>query len=181
LKEFHLKLKIRVLSYSDRHAESIAKDLFDNITTDQVRLGRKQLLAPGPDEVYSVCALHGSRVVGVCTGVRLHWFGERHRLEVVQVVVAESFRRQGVAGLMMREVANHFVKRGIEIIQVSSEGSNRNAIAVYKRLGFKEFGTLQCGLKYDDRYEDEVMMYIEIDQLLTLGARSARRAARSQC
>jgi len=71
---------------------------------------------------------------------------------------------------MMREVANYFVKRGIEIIQVSSEGSNRNAIAAYKRLGFKEFGTLQCGLKYDDRYEDEVMMFIQIDQLLNLGA-----------
>jgi len=165
-----LKLKIRVFPYSNRHAESIAKDLFDNITINQVRLGRKQLLAPGPDEVYSVCALHDSRVVGVCTGVRLHWFAERHRLEFVQVVVAEGFRRQGVARLMMSEVANYFVKRDIEIIQVSSEGSNRNAIAAYKRLGFKEFGTLQRGLKYDDRYEDEVMMYIQIDQLLNLGA-----------
>ena len=97
--------------YENRHAESIANDLFGEMSVEEVRQGRDGLTAPGPEEVLSVCALSGSKVVGVCTGVRKRWMGERHRIEMVQVVVAENFQGLGIARFMMKAIATHFAER----------------------------------------------------------------------
>ncbi|MHA1485133.1 MAG: hypothetical protein ACTSPR_07440 [Candidatus Thorarchaeota archaeon] len=43
------------------------------MSVEEVRQGRDGLTVPGPEEVLSVCALSGSKVVGVCTGVRMRW------------------------------------------------------------------------------------------------------------
>ena len=146
--------RIRIEPYENRHAESIANDLFGGMSTKEVRQGRDGLIAPGPDEVLSICALSESKVVGVCTGVRKRWMGERHRIEMVQVVVAETFQRLGIARFMMKAIAMHFAERGIEIVQVSTEGSNEKAIASYERIGFREFGVLNRGLRNGNRYAD---------------------------
>ena len=158
--------RICIEPYEHRHAESIANDLFGGMSAEEVRQGRDGLIAPGPEEVLSVCALSGSKVVGVCTGVRKRWIGEKHRIEMVQVVVAENFQRLGIARFMMKAIAMHFAKRGVETVQVSAEGSNEKAIASYKRIGFKEFRVLKCGLKHGNRYADEVMMWMKIEDLL---------------
>ncbi|MCK4484019.1 MAG: GNAT family N-acetyltransferase [Candidatus Thorarchaeota archaeon] len=158
--------RTRIEPYENRHADSIANDLFGGMSAEEVRQGRDGLIAPGPEEVLSVCALSGSKVVGVCTGVRKRWMGERHRIEMVQVAVAEDFQRLGIARLMMKAIAMHFVERGIEMVQVSTEGSNEKAIASYERIGFREFGVLKRGLKHGNRYADEVMMWMKIEDLL---------------
>ena len=152
--------------YENRHAESIANDLFGEMSVEEVRQGRDGLTAPGPEEVLSVCALSGSKVVGVCTGVRKRWMGERHRIEMVQVVVAENFQGLGIARFMMKAIATHFAERGVEMVQVSAEGSNEEAITSYRRIGFREFGVLNRGLKHGNRYADEVMMWMKIEALL---------------
>ncbi len=158
--------RTRIEPYESCHAESIANDLFGGMSAEEVRQGRDGLIAPGPEEVLSVCALSESKVVGVCTGVRKKWMGERHRIEMVQVVVAENLQRLGIARFMMKAIAMHFAERGVEMVQVNAEGSNEKAIASYKRIGFKEFGVLEHGLRHGNRYADEVMMWMKIDDLL---------------
>ncbi|MGY5881554.1 MAG: GNAT family N-acetyltransferase, partial [Candidatus Thorarchaeota archaeon] len=122
------KHDIEVEPYRKAHAKSIADQLFSGVPEKVVRGQRKELLMPGPEEVFSVCALSGTDVVGVCTGVRLRWWGSKHRIEMVQVVVREDFRGRGVAREMMRAIAKHFSTRGVEIIQISAEGSNADAL-----------------------------------------------------
>lgn len=97
-------------------------------------------------------------MIGVCTGVRMRWAGARHRIEMVQVVVHESFRRQGITRRMMQSIAAHFSTLGIEIIQMSAETGNVEVVRAYERIGFKRFGTLHHGLKHNNEYSDEVMM-----------------------
>jgi len=157
--------RIHIEPYENRHAESIANDLFGGMSAEEVRRGRDGLIAPGPDVVFSVCALSGFKVVGVCTGVRKRWMGERHRIEMVQVVVADDFQRIGIARFMMKAIAMHFTERGVEIVQVSTERGNAKAIASFKRIGFKEFGVLKHGLKHGNQYADEVMMWMKIEDL----------------
>jgi len=158
--------RIHIEPYENRHAGSIAKDLFGGMSTEEVKRGRDGLIAPGPDEVFSVCALSGSKVVGVCTGVRKRWLGERHRIEMVQVVVADDFQRIGIARFMMKAIAVYFAEKGVEMVQVSTERDNEKAKAAYERIGFKEFGVLERGLKHGNRYADEVMMWMKIEDLL---------------
>jgi len=165
--ELHIVAEdIRVVAYSREHARSISEHLFEGVPEEVVLSQREELLKPGPEKVFSVCALHGAEVVGVCTGVRMTWAGSRHRIEMVQVVVREGFRRRGVARKMMKLVAEHFSTRGVEIVQVSGEHTNKEAIAAYQRLGFHQFGLLKDGLKFDDSYSDEVMLAAPIQKML---------------
>ncbi len=97
---------------------------------------------------------------------RQNEIGERHRIEMVQVVVAENFQRLGIARFMMKAIATHFAERGVEMVQVSAEGSNEKAIASYRRIGFREFGVFNRGLKHGNRYADEVMMRMKIEDLV---------------
>ncbi len=158
--------EIAVEAYKKARAKSIAKHLFEGVPEEVIRSQREELLKPGPDEVFSVCAVSDGDTVGVCTGVRMKWFGIRHRIEMVQVVVGENYRGRGVARQMMMRIAEHFASRGVEIIQISAEADNEIAIAAYERIGFRQFGKLKNGLKHENNYRDEVMMAAPIDLLL---------------
>ncbi|TFG31694.1 GNAT family N-acetyltransferase [Candidatus Thorarchaeota archaeon] len=160
------KHEIIIEGYSHTHAKSIAEHLFEGVPEEVVRSQREELLTLGPDEVFSVCALSGSQVVGVCTGVRMKWFGSRHRVEMVQVVVGENHRGRGIAHQMMRKIAEHFSAGGIEIIQISTESGNEVAIKAYQKIGFIQIGLLKNGLKHDSEYSDEVMMAAPIESFL---------------
>ena len=153
---------IIVEAYTDAHAKSIAEHLFGDVLEQIVRKQREDLLMPGPDEVYSVCALSGNDVVGICTGVRMRWVGSRHRIELVQVVVDEKYRGRGIANQMMRKIAEHFSSRGIEIIQIGTESGNIAAIKTYEKIGFAQFSVLKDGVKHEGRYADEIMMAASI-------------------
>jgi len=160
--------EIYVEKYTSAHAKSIAEQLFEGVPEEVVRSQREDLLKPGPDEVFSVCAVSDGDAVGVCTGVRMKWFGIRHRIEIVQVVVGENYRGRGVARQMMMRIAEHFASRGVEIIQISAEADNEIAIAAYERIGFRQFGTLKSGLKHENDYSDEVLMAAPINLFLKI-------------
>lgn len=66
----------------------------------------------------------------------------------------------------MMNIAKHFSSKGVEIIQISVESKNKTAIKAYERIGFRQFGTLKNGLKYESDYSDEVMMAAPIDLLM---------------
>lgn len=157
---------IEIQAYCNSHAESISNDLFEGVDITLIIQQRNDLLAPGPEEVHSVSCLYENGVVGVCTGVRKQWYGERHRIELVQVVVKSGFHKIGIAKYMMKEIANHFSKCGIEMVQISAEAANINAISAYEKLGFARFGTLEKGLKFDNKYSDEILLTMKIEDLL---------------
>ncbi|MFW9909175.1 MAG: GNAT family N-acetyltransferase [Candidatus Thorarchaeota archaeon] len=155
-----------IQAYSEAHADSIARNLFQEVNTDTVIQQRRDLLAPGPEEVYSVCGVCEGEVVGICTGVRKQWAGERHRIEMVQVVVRKDFRGRGIAKNMMRDIAAHFRPHGIEFIQISVEASNEDGFRAYQRIGFQRFGVFRNGLKFGDDYSDEILLSMHISDLL---------------
>ncbi len=158
---------MEIQPYEERHASSIVEGLFTGVDVEVFIKQRRELLSPGRDEVFSVSCVAESKVIGVCTGVRKRWYGERHRIEMVQVVVHESFQRMGIARLMMQVVAKHFAVRGVEMVQISVEGNNSRAIKAYERIGFARFGMLKHGLKYaGDKYSDEIMMAMGCGDLI---------------
>jgi RimJ/RimL family protein N-acetyltransferase len=157
---------IQVIEYSRKHAKSISEHLFEGVPEEIVEKQREELLRSGPEEVFSVCALHHGDVVGVCTGVRMRWAGSRHRIEMVQVVVRDEFRGRGIAREMMRLIARHFSTRDVEIIQISTEARNTDALAAYEKIGFQRFGVLRDGIKHDNQRNDEIMMAAPIAAIL---------------
>jgi len=159
-------MKVEIGPYDKSLAESLANNLFRGVSTTTVIQQREELLAPGPEEVYSVCAVADTQVVGICTGVRKRWFGERHRVEMVQIVVHEGFRGLGLAKCMMKEISNHFMEYGIEIVEISVESKNEPALHAYTKIGFKQYGLLENGLKYNGECTDEIFLSMKLPALL---------------
>ena len=85
---------------------------------------------------------------------------------MVQVVVHEKFRGLGLAREMMREIASHFKELGVEIIEISVESENEMALQAYIRIGFKQYGLLKDGLRYEDRYSDEILLAMELSRFV---------------
>jgi RimJ/RimL family protein N-acetyltransferase len=158
--------KITVVEYANTYAKSISEHLFKGVAEGMIIKQRQELLEPGHNEVFSVCALHDNEVVGVCTGVRMRWYGSRHRIEMVQVVVRDGFRGRGIAREMMRKIAKHFGSRGIEIVQISVEAKNTVARNAYEKIGFKKFGVLKNGINHGGNYSDEVMLAMPLSELV---------------
>ncbi len=157
---------VEIEGYNEAHAESIATGLFQGVTAETVVQQRQTLLAPGPEEVCSVCCLYGKEVIGICTGVRKQWYGERHRIEMVQVVVREDSRCLGIARHMMQEIAAHFRPYGVEIVQIGVESSNEQAHTAYQKIGFQSIGVFKRGLKYDGKYSDEILLTMAVSDLI---------------
>lgn len=55
---------------------------------------------------------------------------------------AETFRRRGVAGLLMKAALKDAAERGIIEVHVSTRADNHIAIKLYKNLGFEYAGPL---------------------------------------
>ena len=160
-------LLVEILDYNESHAISISKNLFNGLDSDVIVQQRIELLSPGPEEVFSVSSLSDGQVIGVCTGVRKRWYGERHRIEIVQAVVKDDFHGLGIARYMMKEIAEHFSNYGVEILQISTESNNERALAAYERIGFERFGVLEKGLRFENIYSDEILLAINIEDLLS--------------
>ncbi len=158
--------RIQITRYRPEHADSIADSLFEGVPANVVRQQREELLAPGEDEVVSITALDEERAVGICIGFRNRWYGERHRVQLLQIVVHEEYRGQGIARAMIEGVARHFVQRGVELLTVDVEGDNAVARTAYRKIGFCEYGELPRGLKFDGRYSTQVLMALPIKDLL---------------
>lgn len=56
------------------------------------------------------------------------------------VAVFPAFRRQGVAAALLAALENEARQRGGEFLSLEVRPSNRQAIALYKKLGFAEAG-----------------------------------------
>ena len=159
-------IPVKIIPYDVTHANSLARNLFEGVSAETIMQQRAELLAPGPEEVYSVCAIANVKVVGVCTGVRRRWAGARHRIELLQVVVHDEFKKLGLARQMMVEIARHFKERGVEILEISVASDNSDAFLAYFKIGFQQVGILRNGLKHDGQYADEILLAMPIVDLL---------------
>ena len=73
------------------------------------------------------------------------------------VVVAESFRGQGIAQKLMQELIALGEKEGVEAFTLEVRVSNKAAIRVYEKAGFVSEG-IRPGF-YDKPREDAMIMW----------------------
>ncbi|MDO8461110.1 MAG: GNAT family protein [bacterium] len=80
------------------------------------------------------------------------------------ISIAKEFRREGIGKklmeLVIEEAKNNLSQ--LKIITLGVFGNNPLAIAIYKKFGFKEFGTLPEGILYKEKYIDHIYMYKKV-------------------
>lgn len=99
------------------------------------------------------------KVHGIC-GIRLHDKTESH-VGTLGISIDESVRGQGLGEILMQEAVAEAARKlpGIRMIELKVKAPNRVALALYKKLGFMEYGKLPEGTQHRGKFVDEIFMY----------------------
>ncbi|MDX1633929.1 MAG: ribosomal protein S18-alanine N-acetyltransferase [Marinobacter sp.] len=92
-----------------------------------------------------VVAYQGEQLQGYCL-VLMH--AATRLARIYSIAVAPETRGQGLGEHLVREAEKHAVAAGRIIMRLEVREDNAGAIALYRRLGYRQFGT------YRDYYED---------------------------
>lgn len=134
---------ITIKEYSDKYLHELTDlynlwddidDLTDNEMSQTIKAyeqntNNKTFLAFNEDEKpigYIFC--------GIC-----YYVGAASFLEIIQIMIREEYRGQGIGKMMMDYVADMYFKQGIRQIRLHSRVKLTKAHAFYKKLGFNEF------------------------------------------
>jgi L-amino acid N-acyltransferase YncA len=85
--------------------------------------------------------------------------GKRAHVAELGIYILKSYRNCGLGTLLIKEFIEIARKSGFEIIQLSAFSTNKRAIHVYRKCGFKKCGKLTRDIKFSDgTYADRIMM-----------------------
>lgn len=170
-KEVFLKdgRKILIRKPEVKDAEELARCLSEIFTTDCLTLARypeeREITAKAEmafienlkEDSRSIflIAQDGERIIGTChfsaynDSIKM-----RHRAECA-VSVAKKYRNLGLATHLMKEGIREVKDLSYEQVELEVVSTNRNAIKLYEKLGFKKVGTTPNGFKEKDgSYQD---------------------------
>lgn len=143
------------------------EDTFITFSGEQLTLAEETtyyeayLKAHAAGDSVKVLAFVGPELVGAADiGRNLN--GKKRTLHVGQlgIAIAAQWRGQGIGEELIKytiqQAQNHIL--GLRMIVLSAIGSNARAIALYKKLGFTEYGRVPGFILYRGEYVDEVVM-----------------------
>ncbi len=111
-----------------------------------------------------ICAFINDKLVGT---THLSAIGERfkisHRASFGIAVLKESWHI-GIGNALITEILKIAEDTGFELVELEVASPNYNAIELYKKFGFKIYGTRENGFKFKDgTYCDEHLMIKRIN------------------
>ena len=120
-------------------------------------------LGEGSEAGYTtlLCEVDG-QVVGYATIEESIWDLSRHVCEL-GIAILPEFRRIGVGSALLDSLIQVASKKGFEKITLSVFHTNKNAISLYRKFGFKRVGRKKRQFKFKGHYVDEVIMEKFID------------------
>jgi len=112
--------------------------------------------------VVMLLVVRDGRVLGNCHMSRLT--GKHSHRAVIGVALMKDARGMGIGEAVMRKTLELGARRfkGVESVDLSAFAYNARALALYKKLGFKEYGRIPRSAKEGDGYFDEVLMRLEL-------------------
>ncbi len=85
-----------------------------------------------------------------------------HHVAELGLMVAATVRRRGIGTALMDEAAKWGRRTGITKIELHVFPHNEPAIALYRKLGFREEGHRQSHYRIGDRYVDAILMALDL-------------------
>lgn len=118
----------------------------------------------GPtDGAFIAGAFLGGTLRGIVGFVREKTAKRRHRGIVWGVYLAPELRGKGVARRLLETVIERASQlEGLERIVLAANAADPRATALYRSVGFTEFGLEPAALKLGDTYVDDVHMTLDV-------------------
>ena len=121
------------------------------------------LLGIKKNEVVSVAAFVGGRVVGHCDVSRRKSTDERHA-GLFGIVILDGYRGTGIGQMMVKTALGEAFRSGVWLVELQVFAINEVAIHVYEKLGFRRVGVVPGKMLRNGRLLDEIRMYVDLRQ-----------------
>ena len=111
--------------------------------------------------VYLVVEMNG-KIVGNAA-VERHKEPAKKHVGEFGIMLRKEARGKGIGEKLLRcviEEAKKVLK--VKIITLEVMASNKVALHLYEKCGFKVIGTIKSGVKYYNRYEDDILMVLPV-------------------
>ena len=59
---------------------------------------------------------------------------------MIELGVADAFRRRGLAIFLLSEAFRQFIREGINLVEAQAMQQNTGALGMYHKLGFRQIG-----------------------------------------
>lgn len=79
---------------------------------------------------------------------------------ILDIAVHPESRRKGTASALVRHILEHFRQHDCRIVFLEVRASNRDAVSLYERFGFRPFGVRKD--YYVSPVEDAVIMHLRL-------------------
>ncbi|MDG0844251.1 GNAT family N-acetyltransferase [Staphylococcus equorum] len=87
----------------------------------------------------------------------------KHKGNLVSVYCHPQYRRQGIAKQLIQQIIDSVIEQNtVKTINLCVLSENKSAISLYKKLGFKRYGTEPKALYDGHVYYDEDLMCLEL-------------------
>jgi ribosomal protein S18 acetylase RimI-like enzyme len=93
--------------------------------------------------------------------VRRH-VGRQSHVGIMGMSVKSSFRRIGIGARLLEEMISEAKKQGLRVITLQVNETNLPAIALYRKLGFKETGRIPKAVYWNGKCVDDIIMVADI-------------------
>lgn len=110
------------------------------------------------DNVSTFGAFHKNEMVGLCVVVYNPRSKMSHLSTLHSMYVRKEHRGKGVGRKLIEFAEKTSRKRGVHRMNLSVVSSNVNAIALYKKIGFKEYGLEPDTIKVDNKFYSLTLM-----------------------
>lgn len=112
-------------------------------------------------ERVSVAAFFGKNMVGNCD-IRRRPLKEVWHAGTLGIVILREFRRVGLGEELMTTALAEAKKMGVRVVELEVFSTNRGAKRLYRKMGFKAFGTTPKKYLREGRFIDAVHMYAHL-------------------
>ncbi len=96
------------------------------------------------------------KAVGLCQVTRLRPGSEVDHVAELGIAIIRGYRSIGAGSALIRDVLRR--GKGFETVKLSVFSSNTAAKRLYRRMGFRKYGTFRRSIKRGGRYVDEDLM-----------------------
>lgn len=125
----------------------------------KAKLAFEQNIEEQPEGKFIIGAFADGKLIGICGFSRESSPKQLHWGYIIQMYVKPQYRGKKIGkGLLDKTMAEAFKVPGIEQLILGVITNNHNAVKVYERAGFTEYGLLKNCFKSGDKYFDERFM-----------------------
>lgn len=145
------QIKIREANLSD--AEALTR-LYPHWSIELAELRIARALESEYEKRYvaEVCG----RVVGHLL-VRFERGTHKHLATFYSLIVSPEYRKKGIATKLV-ELAISKLPENVEVVLAQVQHDNKASLALFKKLGFEQYGLLKDAWKKEESYKDNVLL-----------------------